>query len=202
MYYIYEYIDPRNNLPFYVGKGKGTRMYAHVRSEQAKRENLSKSQVIKDILDAGLSPIIKEIESGIENESDAYAREDHYILHYGRKGIDTDGILTNKTLYGHPPTPIWDDAKKKKHSEFNASYWTDERKASHRQIAKENAIKGGLASVGTVSVIDLNNVTKRISKTDYLAVDRSKPVEEQEFVSTASKEGKRRLTLPTLGPLS
>jgi hypothetical protein len=199
MYYIYEYIDPRTNLPFYIGKGKDTRKYDHIHNEQSKRENPTKAQVIKEILDAGLFPVINEIESNIVNESDAYIREDYYILKYGRRGIDENGILTNKTLYGRPPTPVWDDAKKKKHSEFNARYWTKERKESHRMIAKENAIKGGLASVGTVSVIDLNNKTKRIPKAEYLKIDKSKPAEEQEFVSTSSKEGKRRLTLPTLG---
>jgi hypothetical protein len=201
MYYIYQYIDPRNNLPFYIGKGKDTRKYDHIHNEQSKRENPTKAQVIKEILDAGLSPIIQELESNIVDETDAYAREDYYILKHGRQGIDENGILTNKVLYGRPPTPVWDDNRKKKHSEFNARYWTEERKLNHKPNAYANAIKGGLASVGTVSVIDLNNATKRIPKEVYLSVDKSKPVEEQEFVSTSSKEGKRRLTLPTLGPV-
>ena len=196
MYYIYEYIDPRTNLPFYIGKGKDTRMYDHIRTVQAKRENPAKARVIQDIIDAGLFPIIREIESNILIEADAYTRENYYILKYGRKGIDENGILTNKKLYGHPPTPVWDAKRKKQHSEFNSKYWTEEKKSAHRVIAKENAIKGGQAAKGTVSVIDLNNVTKRIPKADYLAVDKSKPAMEQEFVSTASKEGKRRLTTP------
>jgi hypothetical protein len=62
MYYIYQYIDPRNNLPFYIGKGKDTRKYAHLYNEQSKRENPTKAQIIKEILDAGLFPIIKEIQ--------------------------------------------------------------------------------------------------------------------------------------------
>lgn len=194
MYYIYQYIDPRTSLPFYIGKGKDTRKYDHVRTEQAKRENPSKANIIKDILEAGLSPIIKEIESNILNEADAYAREDYYILKYGRKGIDTDGILTNRTLHARPPTPIWNDAKKQKHSEFNASYWTDERKAAHRVIAKENAIKGGLASRGMAAVVDKLGNVKKIPSTEYRAFDKNVPIENQEFVSTSSKEGKRRLT--------
>ena len=199
MYYIYQYIDPRTGLPFYIGKGKDTRKYDHINNEQSKRENPNKAQVIKEILDAGLFPIIKEIENNIVDESDAYAREDYYILKYGRKGIDENGSLTNKTLHGHPPTPVWDDARKKQHSEFNSNYWTEERKAAHRIVAKANSLKGGIASKGTVSVVDINGATKRIPKDVYLAVDKSKSAEEQEFVSTSSKEGKRRLTLPTLG---
>jgi hypothetical protein len=200
MYYIYKYIDPRTNLPFYIGKGKDTRKYDHIRTKQSRLENPSKANIIKDILEAGLSPIIEEIESNIINENIAYEREDHYILQYGRIGIDENGILANRTLHGKPPTPVWDDIRKKKHSEFNAGYWTVEQRLKHSTHASINAVKGGLASIGTVSVIDLNNKTKRIPKEVYLLVDRSKPVTEQEFVSTASKEGKRRLTLPTLGP--
>ena len=199
MYYIYQYIDPRTSLPFYIGKGKDTRKYDHIHNEQSKRENPAKAQVIKEILDAGLFPVINEIESNIVNESDAYAREDYYILYYGRKGIEENGILTNKTLYGRPPTPVWDAAKKKKHSEFNAIYWTEERKAAHRIIAKKNSIKGGLASRGMVPVVDKLGNVKKIPSAEYRNFDKNVLIENQEFVSTSSKEGKRRLIVLTLG---
>jgi uncharacterized protein len=46
MYYVYELIDPRVNLPFYVGKGKDKRVYFHL-SEQsrAKSENKKKNLI-------------------------------------------------------------------------------------------------------------------------------------------------------------
>lgn len=32
--YVYRLIDPRNGETFYVGKGRGDRVFAHVRGEQ------------------------------------------------------------------------------------------------------------------------------------------------------------------------
>jgi len=191
MYYIYEYIDPRIGLPFYIGKGKGTRKYAHINSMAAKKENPDKTKVIDEIQAEGLQPIIRELESGIMIEAEAYIREDYYILKYGRKGFEENGILTNKTIHGHPPTPVWDDARKKKHSEFNKEYWTAERRASHN--SQKGCDLAVLASRDTVPVVDLNGRSKRIPKENYLAIDKTTPIEEREFVSTASKEGKRRL---------
>ena len=197
MYYIYEYIDPRTNLPFYIGKGKKNRKFNHIKNQkESKHENADKFSVIQSILEEGLCPIVREIESNIQDETEAYNREDFYILKYGRRGIDEGGILTNKTLHGHPPKPIWDNEKKQRHSEWNAKYWTEDRKAQHREIAKKNAIKGGLASKGTVSVVDITGNTKRISKDVYLSINRTIPVEQQEYVSCASKEGRRRLSNP------
>ena len=32
-YYVYRLIDPRNGETFYVGKGKGNRVFAHARGD-------------------------------------------------------------------------------------------------------------------------------------------------------------------------
>jgi hypothetical protein len=32
--YVYRLIDPRNGETFYVGKGQGNRVFAHIRAEQ------------------------------------------------------------------------------------------------------------------------------------------------------------------------
>jgi hypothetical protein len=114
MFYIYAYIDPRTDLPFYIGKGKDTRKFDHLNEASSKKENKEKFKIIQELGSLNLSPVITELESSIENELMAYNREDYYILKYGRKGIEPNGILTNKTIGGkHPPKPNWTKEKTK-----------------------------------------------------------------------------------------
>jgi len=53
--YVYRLIDPRNGETFYVGKGKGNRVFAHIRAEQSPDgDDLdNKLQRIRDIRLAG-----------------------------------------------------------------------------------------------------------------------------------------------------
>jgi hypothetical protein len=206
MYYIYAYLDPRTNLPFYIGKGKKSRKLAHLKETASNTDNHRKYAVLQELKELNLEPSIVELESDINNELIAYNREDYYILLYGRKGIDEGGILTNIILSGQPPTPIWTDAKKKAHSNFNKSYWTPERRKAHGLKTKGNTggVAGGLAVKNTVSVIDLAGNTMRISKEEYENLDRTKPINTWMYVSVSSKEGKRRMNLKdtTLGPVT
>jgi hypothetical protein len=103
MYYVYELIDPRVNLPFYVGKGKDNRVYFHL-SEQSrvKSENVQKYNKIQKIRKQGYEPEIKILKY-FENENDAYDYEEELIKKYGRKGYDKNGILTNICESSRPP---------------------------------------------------------------------------------------------------
>lgn len=53
--YVYRLIDPRNGVTFYVGKGKGNRVFAHIRAEQGlEGDDLdNKLKRIRDIRLAG-----------------------------------------------------------------------------------------------------------------------------------------------------
>lgn len=192
MFYIYAYIDPTSNAPFYVGKGTGSRKFDHLNETSSRKENREKWQIIEKLLHAGTPPVIVELESNIENESLAFDREDYYILQYGRIGIDPGGILVNKTIGGkQPPKPIWDEKKKKQHSEWNKSYWTKERRTQHRHGA------------GAISVTDKYGNSCRLAKSIYDALDKSVPIEFWDYVPVASKESKRRKLHKehtTLGP--
>lgn len=102
MYYVYELIDPRHNVPFYVGKGKGRRAKTHL-WETPETRNEHKENKIAAIRREGLEPIIKYIVEDIEDEELAYDIETALIKHYGRKGYDKKGILTNICEDSRPP---------------------------------------------------------------------------------------------------
>ena len=102
MYYVYELVDPRNNQPFYVGKGKGRRAKTHL-WETPETRNEHKENKIAAIRHEGLEPSIKYVVENIKDEELAYDIETALIKRYGRKGYDKDGILTNICEDARPP---------------------------------------------------------------------------------------------------
>ena len=87
-YYVYELIDPRNNIPFYIGKGSGDRIYYHIRC--VKRGitscNYYKESVINEIFDAGLDIIHKKIYESYD-EKKCYEKEMRVINKIGLKNL-------------------------------------------------------------------------------------------------------------------
>lgn len=102
MYYVYCYLDPRTNQPFYIGKGKGPRKYSHLYEKLDTTCNKRKVLKIKEILESNNFPIIEEIAS-FEKEIDAYNFEIKLIKQYGRIDLDKGGILTNLSIESKPP---------------------------------------------------------------------------------------------------
>lgn len=72
-YYTYVYLDPRNGLPFYVGKGienRNNRKMIHLRmtkNNKVSNNNFHLFNKIKQILNDGLEPIIKIAYTGSED---------------------------------------------------------------------------------------------------------------------------------------
>lgn len=87
-FYVYVYIDPRNNEEFYYGKGKGNRKEAHLNSD----DDSEKTRIIKGIKKEGLEPIIKVIARGL-TEKEALLVEKTLIWKLGK-------TLSNKSS-GH-----------------------------------------------------------------------------------------------------
>ena len=67
MYYIYAYIDPRTNLPFYIGKGKDDRKYDHLKETDENTENKEKHRIIEELKSLNLTPTIIDLETEIQS---------------------------------------------------------------------------------------------------------------------------------------
>lgn len=63
-YYVYLYIDPRDGVVFYVGKGRGNRCFSHLKDV---REN-DKAARIAEIRKAKLEPIIEVLKYGLTEQ--------------------------------------------------------------------------------------------------------------------------------------
>ena len=96
-YYVYQLIDPRNGLPFYVGKGTRDRAYQHIKFKDG-NQNPYKERKIKNILKKGLEPKIEFLHQDIVSEDVAYDLEKEAIQYIGIKN------LTNITEDRRPPT--------------------------------------------------------------------------------------------------
>lgn len=70
-FYVYLYVDPRTNEPFYVGKGQGDRALAHLADTS---ESLKVAR-IKEILAAGREPQIDILVHGLLTEEAAFRVE-------------------------------------------------------------------------------------------------------------------------------
>lgn len=78
-YYVYVYIDPRNNEEFYYGKGRGNRKSAHLMAQG----DSSKVKRIKDIQKEGEQPKIKVIATNL-TEDQAFLIESALLWKLGK----------------------------------------------------------------------------------------------------------------------
>jgi hypothetical protein len=94
-HYVYELIDPRDGVVFYVGKGSGHRSAFHERNVmngKTNGENPHKDRVIANILAAGLRVGVNIVQNSM-TEADAYTLEEKIIEKYGFRVAG--GLLTN-----------------------------------------------------------------------------------------------------------
>ena len=64
-YYVYVYSDPDTRRPFYVGKGKGNRVFNHM-DDQSENEKVRK---INDIKARGKEPNIEILAHGLDEKT-------------------------------------------------------------------------------------------------------------------------------------
>jgi hypothetical protein len=91
-YYVYVYIDPRNNEEFYYGKGRGNRKSAHLLAEG----DSAKVKRIKEIKKEGEQPKIKVIATDLSEEH-AYLVESTLLWKLGKNLTNAAaGIFASK----------------------------------------------------------------------------------------------------------
>jgi uncharacterized protein len=93
--YVYMYIDPRNGEPFYIGKGKGNRLFAHI-DDQSDSEKVAK---IAEIKHCGLEPQIDILRYGL-SESEASLVEAAAIDLLGKAKLTNRILGYHKSSFG------------------------------------------------------------------------------------------------------
>lgn len=97
-YYVYLLYETEGVLPFYVGKGKTSRAWQHLRPRVYFNSWLPVHQKIRELISKGLYPkVIIHVENLIE--STALELEIELIKKFGRRSINT-GCLLNLTEGG------------------------------------------------------------------------------------------------------
>lgn len=106
-YYVYALIDPRDNKIFYIGKGKGNRVFSHISAAISSEEENLRLNVIRNILNEGLEVKHFIIRHNL-SEQEAYLLESTLIDFLTFPQFNTECILTNIAAGHHQ----WDEGIK------------------------------------------------------------------------------------------
>jgi len=191
-YYVYHLIDPKDNIPFYVGKGYGKRIYSHekeVKNGILPNQNRYLFNSIKEILNGGMDIIYEKVKENL-NEKDAFLIEMLEIKKYGRKN-DGSGILTNMTDGGEGMSGLKhsNDSKKKISDAFKGKpTWSSlhKKEMSDKYSGKGNPFYGKIHSNNTKEKIGMS-LKETFDKFGHPLKGKSKSLEHRKKISLRQK---------------
>lgn len=102
-WYVYALIDPRDSRLFYIGKGKGSRVFAHARQAVEGEGENEKLDLIREIIQSGNEVETVILRHAIPSENQAYLVESvliDFCSHLVARGIDLSSGLAN-LVAGH-----------------------------------------------------------------------------------------------------
>lgn len=106
-FYVYALTDPRDNRIFYIGKGKGNRIFQHAQDSIADRDESLKLDTIRSIHKEGLDVGYYILRHNLD-EKTAYTLESTLIDLLSYKNFNKESVLTN-IMSGHHQ---WDEGIK------------------------------------------------------------------------------------------
>ena len=98
MFYVYFYRDPITKNIVYIGKGKDKRDISHWEKRNDDHgSNIWFKRYLRKLDRCGQKPIIERYQENLTNV-DAYMIEHDLIKEHGRKGVDDEGSLYNRSI--------------------------------------------------------------------------------------------------------
>lgn len=90
-YSIYKLVDPRDDLPHYVGRTTSLagRLSQHLNNTVGKSK---KEKWISELKASGLVPLMEEVEKVVGEEKAAAAREVYWIQHFKKQGMPLTNV--------------------------------------------------------------------------------------------------------------
>lgn len=138
IFYVYIYLAPKSNAPFYVGKGKNSRYKSHLNAAKNKKSDSFMSRKIRKIQrETKQDPEIIFFKENL-SEDEAFSIEIELIKRWGRKDSKT-GPLLNLTDGGESDSGrIISDEERKRFSERRKGWisWNTGMKMSSEHCQK------------------------------------------------------------------
>lgn len=156
-YYVYRLIDPRNGQTFYVGKGKGNRVFQHVKcvpmeydkdEQEVDDDDPRKYRIIREIHEAGLK-VIHLIQRWGLTEQEAFQVESALIDAYqGLANIQKghhheNGVCNVDELEARFKKPVYEEPGDFKYIIIKVKQWRlDELEVEFPETVRYEATRG------------------------------------------------------------